>query len=56
MARERYLVNQGESTIHANQISPKTGKEKRFYRFAERKNRRKQIQHVYDLFDQLEKK
>ncbi len=29
MARERYLVNQEESTIHANQIVPKTGKEKR---------------------------
>ena len=29
MARERYLVNQEESTIHANQITPKTGKEKR---------------------------
>lgn len=29
MARERYLVNQEESSIHANQITPKTGKEKR---------------------------
>ena len=29
MARERYLLNDTEDTIHQNQIKPTTGKEKR---------------------------
>ncbi len=29
MARERYLINAGEDTIHANEIKPGTSKEKR---------------------------